>query len=324
MIIRLFQKYNKNHPTTFSKIIFLCFFILSACGDLVKESGSAACNSAIDSRNYDDALSTCSSRKDKASAYLGKAGYDIVNLLKSSKSSVSKYSAPSGVSLGTDDIAGASVLNILQLSVEKIDNFTKRSEAINNSKTYLDNASSLLQPYLNDNNNPLSKDEILLNTFALAFGMQLEQIMKFDNKTTSTNSVPIPLDNGTLACTQVSGFNGDSANALLIKMDGHLWSSERNGMQCARVLSAYNSASDKNAAATALANWVTATADGDNVTLPDPFYDIVCPPFENLTTYLTNLALNIAKLSLSGDNTKAITDAKTSSDKLMKAIGCFE
>ena len=34
-----------------------------------------------------EALSKCSSRKDKASAYLGKAGYDIVNLLKSSKSS---------------------------------------------------------------------------------------------------------------------------------------------------------------------------------------------------------------------------------------------
>ena len=278
----------------------------------------------MDDRNYDKALSECSSRKDKASAYMGKAGYDIVNLLAASNSSVTSYSAPSGVSLGTDDIAGATVLNILQLSVEKKEDYSERSTAVTNSKNYLDNASALLQPFLNDNSNPLNKDEILLNTFAIAFAMQLDQIMLFDNETTSTSTVPIPLDNGTLACTFVSGYNSNSAKAVLAKMDGHLWSTERNGMQCSRVLSAYNSASNKNTAASALANWVTATADGDNVTLPDPFYDVVCPPFESLTNYLTNLATNIAKLSLSGDNTKAITEAQTSSNNLLKTIGCFE
>ena len=90
---------------------------------------------------------------------------------------------------------------------------------------------------MNDNSSPLSSDEILLNTFAIAFAMQLDQIMLFDNETTSTSSVPT---GGGLTCTQVTGYNTDAAKAVLIKMDGHLWSSERNGMQCSRVKTAYD------------------------------------------------------------------------------------
>ena len=152
--------------------------------------------------------------------------------------------------------------------------------------------------------------------------MQLNQIILFDNKTTSTSTVPLPVS-GDLKCTLVSGYDNNDAKALLIAMDGHIWAAERNGMQCARVLNAYNAASDKAAAATALAGWVTATADGSKVKLPAPFYDAVCPSFESLTDYLTDLAANIEKISLSGDNTKAITNAKTSTETLMKTIGCF-
>ena len=305
--------------------IFLVIFVaLSACRDLVKESETGACDSAIDSRNYDTALSVCTSRKDKASAYMGKAGYDIVNLLKSSGTSVTAYTAPSDVDLGTDDSSPASILNILQLSVAKISDNDTRATAISSSKTNLDSAYKLLQPSLGDNSSsPLTTDEILLNTFAISFAMQLNQIILFDNKTTSPYSVPRPLDNGTLTCSVVSGDDNDSAKALLIAMDGHIWAAERNGMQCARVLNAYNAASDKNAAATALAGWVTATKDGDNVTLPEPFNEAVCPSFEPLTEYLTDLAANIEKISLSGENTKAITNAKTSTETLMKTIGCF-
>tara|TARA_Y100001970_G_C14257843_1_gene876945 strand:- start:10792 stop:11754 length:963 start_codon:yes stop_codon:yes gene_type:complete len=320
MGIGVFVKYKNSKKIFLGKIIFLFFILLSSCGDLVKESESAVCNKAIDSRNYDEALSTCSNRKDIASAYMGKAGYDIVNLLKSSSSSVSAYTAPSGVSLGTDDVAGATVLNILQIGVDNIEDYTKRKEAITKSKEYLDNASSQLQKYLTHDSSPLNKDEILLNTFAIAFAMQLDQVMLFDNETTSTSTVPIGAG---ITCTQVTGYNTDAAKDVLIKMDGHLWSSERNGMQCARVKEAYDDADDQAAAAAALANWVVEAADG-YVKLPDPFYDVVCPPFESLTEYLTNLALNIAKLSLSGDNTKAITEAQTSSDTLLKTIGCFE
>ncbi|MEC8941009.1 MAG: hypothetical protein VYC92_08800 [SAR324 cluster bacterium] len=305
--------------------IFLVIFVtLSACGDLVKESDTGACDSAIDARNYDTALSVCTSRKDKASAYMGKAGYDIVNLLKSSGSSVTAYTAPSDVELGTDDSSPASILNILQLSVAIISDNDTRATAISSSKTNLDSAYKLLQPSLGDNSSsPLTTDEILLNTFAISFAMQLNQIILFDNMTTSPYSVPRPLDNGTLTCSVVSGYDNDDAKALLIAMDGHIWAAERNGMQCARVLNAYNAASDKTAAAEALTDWVSETADGTKVKLPAPFYDAVCPSFESLTDYLTDLTANIEKISLSGDNTKAITNAKTSTDTLMKTIGCF-
>ena len=305
--------------------IFLVIFVaLSACGDLVKESDTGACDSAIDSRNYDTALSVCTSRKDKASAYMGKAGYDIINLLKSSGSSVTAYTAPSDVDLGTDDSSPASILNILQLSVAIISDNDTRATAISSSKTNLDSAYKLLQPSLGDNSSsPLTTDEILLNTFAISFAMQLNQIILFDNKTTSTSTVPLDVS-GDLKCTPVPGYDNDDAKALLIAMDGHIWAAERNGMQCARVLNAYNAASDKPAAASALADWVSETADGTKeVKLPAPFYDAVCPSFESLTDYLTDLAANIEKISLSGDNTKAITNAKTSTDTLMKTIGCF-
>ena len=85
---------------------------------------------------------------------------------------------------------------------------------------------------------------------------------------------------------------------------------------------------NKTDAATALDGWVDATDDGDNETLPDPFYDAVCPSFEFLTEYLVYLALNLTELgetvSLSGDNTKVITNAQTSTDTLIKPIGCFK
>ena len=304
--------------------IFLVIFVtISACGDLVKESDTGACDSAIDARNYDTALSVCTSRKDKASAYMGKAGYDIVNLLKSSGTSVTAYTAPSDVDLGTDDSSPASILNILQLSVAIISDNDTRATAISSSKTNLDSAYKLLQPSLGDNSSsPLTTDEILLNTFAISFAMQLNQIILFDNKTTSTSTVPLDVS-GDLKCTLVPGYDNNDAKALLIAMDGHIWAAERDGMQCARVLNAYNAASDQNAAKAALAGWVRDTADGTEVELPAPFYDAVCPSFESLTDYLTDLAANIEKISLSGDNTKAITNAKTSTETLMKTIGCF-
>ena len=306
-------------------IIFGIFLVLSACGDLVKESKTGACNNAIDNRNYDEALSVCTSRKDKASAYMGKAGYDIVNLLKAPGSSPGPHTAPSDVSLGLDDASPASILNILQLSVAVIADKDTRATAISSSRTNLDNAYKLLQPYLNDNSSPLSTDEILLNTFAISFAMQLDQIMLFDNKTTSSSTVPIPDSDGDLKCTQVSGYNIDSAKALLIPMDGHIWAAERDGMQCARVLNAYNATDNKTGAADNLTKWVNNTKGGDNDSkLPEPFYDAVCPSFESLAEYLIDLAANIKELSLSGDNTKSITDADNSTNELMNTIGCFK
>ena len=308
-------------------IILGIFLVLSACGDLVEESGTVACDSAIDARNYDKAISVCTSRKDKASAYMGKAGYDIINMLKSSGSSATAYTKPSGVSLGTDDVAGASILNILQLSVTAITDDDARATVIANSKTNLDSASALLQPYLNDNSQPLSTDEILLNTFAISFAMQLHQLESFDKKTTSTTVSPEEGDNATnLDCTVVD--NADLAGDNLTAMDGHLWSTEMNGMQCKRIKDAILGFDNITVAVYAYDNLTAWQENTSRGLLPDNFREEVCAPIVSLEAYFTDLSANLIELkkaiSVSGDNTKAITNAQTSSNTLMKAVGCKE
>ena len=300
------------------------FFVLSGCGDFVKETDAEACNKAIDERDYDTALSTCTSRKHKATAYMGKAGYDIVNLLKASSSAPSAYTAPSNAQLGTDDISGATIMNILQLSTAVISDDTKRATAITNSKNYLDNASALLHPYLSDNSSPLSADEILLDTFALAFSMQLFQVITYDNATTATSIIP-DNDSDGLTCSEVDDADSTEAQAMLKAMDGHLWTTERNAIQCQLMKTAIDSlsTSDKNAVLVELANW--ASAGG---LLPSSIRTAICDPLASLLTYLSKLTDSVDKLkesiTVTGDNTKAITNAQTSTNNLLKQVGCSE
>ena len=311
----------------FNSIKFILFLILvlgvitvlTACGDLVKESDANACNSAIDARDYGTAKSICTDRKDIASAYMGLAGYDIINLLKSSGSSTKKYDDDnvSGDGLKKDDVSGLSILNILQLSVDEYENDTIRTTKIKDSKKHFDEATKLLHKHLHDNNSddPLDTDEILLDTFALAFAMQLNQLILYDNATTSTTPIP---DNssGSLVCDNATARTASELRA----MDGHLWTAERDGIQCNRVLSAID-ALDNNSAAALVMDNLTKRKAGEK--LPSAIYLPVCGPILSLTSYLDNLTESINKLTtLSGDNTKAITDAKTSTDNLTKTVGC--
>ena len=213
-------------------------------------------------------------------------------------------------------------MNILQLSTALISDDTKRATAVTNSKNYLDNATALLHPYLSDNSSPLSADEILLNTFALAFSMQLFQVITYDNATTATSVVPsVSESDGSLSCPPVSGANGTGAQAMLKAMDGHLWTTESNAIQCQLMKTTINSlsTSDKNAVLLELANW--ASAGG---LLPSAIRTSVCDPLASLLTYLSKLTDSVSKLTLSGDNTKAITDAQTSTNNLLKQVGCKE
>jgi hypothetical protein len=314
----------------FNSIKFILFLILvlgvitvlTACGDLVEESDANACNSAIDARNYVTAVEICTDKKDKASAYMGLAGYDIVNLLKSSGSG-KKYVDPS---LGTDDVSGLSILNLLRLSVNEIDNDTIRTTKIKDSKKHFDEATKLLHKHLYDNSSddPLDADEILLDTFALSFAMQLNQLILYDNATTSTRTFPDNDSEGDLNCPTANATRASELRA----MDGHLWTTERDGIQCNNVKSAMNDLSpeDKTAVLIEFATWETGEK------LPDEIYNTVCGPILSLTGYLDNLTQSINKLAtlsgdnttLSGDNTKAITDAKTSTDNLTKTVGCVE
>ena len=329
MEIQALKIFNSIKLILFLILVLGVITVLTACGDLVKESDANACNSAIDARNYDEALSVCTSRKDKASAYMGKAGYDIINLIKSSGTSVSKYTEPTA--LGTDDVAGASILNILQLSVAAIADNDTRATAISSSRTNLDSASALLQDYLTDKSPPLTTDEILLNTFAISFAMQLNQLEIYDNATTTAKPFPTKCEScshvDNLTCAQVDISDSD-AQANLRAMDGHLWEKERNGMQCTRILGAIKGIDNTTEQDTAFTNfnaWVDNKTRGK---LPEPFATTVCGPIGTLTDYLSNLALNIVELkktiSLSGNNTKAITKADNSTNELLKAVGCKE
>ena len=309
----------------FNSIKFILFLILilgvitvlTACGDLVEESDANACNSAIDARKYGEALLVCTEREDKASAYMGLAGYDIVNLLKSSGSG-EKYKS-SGSGLGTDDVSGLSILNLLRFSVDDIADNDTRKTKIEDSKSYLDSATTLLHKHLHDNStdDPLDTDEILLDTFALAFAMQLNQLILYDNATTSTTPIP---DNssGSLVCDNATARTASELRA----MDGHLWTTERNGIQCNSLKSAIADLGD-NATKIAVIDNITNRKAGQK--LPSAIYTPVCGPILSLTSYLDNLTESINKLTtLSGDNTKAITDAQTSTDNLTKTVGCVE
>ena len=124
-----------------------------------------------------------------------------------------------------------------------------------------------------------------------------------------------------------SGYNNDDAKALLIAMDGHIWVAERNGMSCARMKNAIVGldSEDNLAAYDNLTAWKNNDSRG---LLPEIFREEVCTPVETLTTYMTSLAANIIELkktiSLTGNNTKAITNADNSTNELLKAVGCKE
>jgi len=309
MEIQALKIFNSIKLILFLILVLGVITVLTSCGDLVEESDANACNSAIDARNYGEALLVCTEREDKASAYMGLAGYDIINLLKSSGSSIKKYD--DDTNLKKDDVSGLSILNILQLSVNEIDNDKKRATAIADSKNYLDDATLLLHPHLNDNStdDPLDTDEILLDSFALAFAMQLNQLIIYDNATTSTTTFP----NDSQVCVKANATTASELRA----MDGHLWTAERDGIQCNRMKTAIAAADNQTAVLLELATWKTGTK------LPSGIYDTVCEPILSLTSYLSKLTESIDNMTtLSGDNTKAITDAKTSTDNLTKTVGC--
>jgi len=328
MEIQALKIFNSIKHILFLNLILGVITVLTACGDLVKESDANACNSAIDARDYGTAKSICTDRKDKASAYMGLAGYDIINLLKSSGSSTKKYeSTGSGLGtsgLGTDDVSGLSILNLLRLSVNEYDNDTIRTTKIKASKNYLDSASALLHPCISDNcTPPITTDEILLDTFALSFAMQLNQLILYDNATTSTTPIPDNNSEGILVCDNATATTASELRA----MDGHLWTAERDGIQCNSLKSAIADIGDNDTKLAVIDN-ITNRKAGQK--LPSAIYTPVCKPILSLTGYLDNLTESINKLvtlsgdntTLSGDNTKAITDAKTSTDNLTKTVGC--
>ena len=172
---------------------------------------------------------------------------------------------------------------------------------------------------------PITTDEILLDTFALAFAMQLNQLILYDNATTSTDTFPDNDSDLEMVCPIATARTASELRA----MDGHLWTAERDGIQCNLVKSAIEDIHQDNK--TKVLDNLTKRGTKGGL-LPVEIRATVCDPILSLTEYLDNLTESITKLvtlsgdntTLSGDNTKAITDAQTSTDNLTKTVGCVE
>jgi hypothetical protein len=318
-VLKAFNSLKKIILSVFSGILIA----LSGCGDLVEETDTEACKKAIDERDYETATSACTSRKDRATAWMGRAGYDIVNLIKASSSAPSAHTKPS--SLGKDDPSGAVILNILQLSTDVYSDDTERAEKIKNSKEYLDKASEELHKYISDNSSPLSIDELLLNTYALAFAMQLDQTIIYDNGTTVTSIVPSGSVGGLSCEDAVDVSDSTEAKTTLKPMDGHIWTKERHYIQCLQIITAIESVSseeDKQDVIDDLGNWTEGSE------LPEDISEAFCAPLSDVILYLGRLTESITeignKLNLTGDNTKVITETQTATNTLLKQVGCEE
>ncbi|MGK5092423.1 hypothetical protein WDW89_10485 [Deltaproteobacteria bacterium TL4] len=236
-------------------IILLTLGVLAGCADgSSSQSDASACETAFNERKYAVALEKCKTRKDIAGAYLGLAGYDIINLIESTENSVSAKKDPTaGKLLGTDTTAGASVLNIFKIGEGQYANKADRVTAINTSQTYLGSAIDLLKDESADD---LSEDEILIEIFATLFSTVLSYVDLLDVGIASASSTPIlsedftdasgnpdplklilfnPAVHTLLACGTIDGVDD-----VVIEADGHVWAGEQNNAICQIFLNAAN------------------------------------------------------------------------------------
>ena len=63
MEIQALKIFNSIKLILFLILVLGVITVLTACGDLVEESETGACNSAIDARNYETAKSVCTDKK---------------------------------------------------------------------------------------------------------------------------------------------------------------------------------------------------------------------------------------------------------------------
>jgi len=311
----------------------LIALIIVGCSDLISESSTSACNTAIDERQYATALTECTTRKDIASAYLGLAGFDIINLLKSTDSTTPTYTDPgenstTSFQLGTDGSTGAQVLGILQIDATVVTDDTERVTKAIAAKANLDAAIGQLHPFLNDNSTPLDSDEQLLDAFALAFAMQIQQLINYDNATTSTTASGEQTADLYLSCPTVD--NTSTTPDVLHPLDGHLWTAEQNGIQCNRLAAVVNAETDSLARVSLIAS-IAAVYASDTATLLDVSEAVktaVCAPTEALSTYVDKLSDVTTKMSESGSSTdnssstSVLGDSSSATDTLLKALKC--
>lgn len=234
-----YKLYNKKSVVQKYKylIVFsiVSFFLFSGCADIVKEKSQKACNDALNKGDYDTAIDKCSKRADLAAAYAGKGGFDIGNILEGASNDVNAYTdTTDDGDLGTDSNSSATILNILNLTPDKIENIESRAKAIENAQGYLEDAIDLLAPV---DANDLTGDEIMLEIFTTAFAMELERVLLFDiGRPADTTMILLGKDP-----------NLEVEEGLLVPYDGHTWTLEQNGSfldNCSTIVSSIGNTSN--------------------------------------------------------------------------------
>ncbi|MBF0286780.1 MAG: hypothetical protein HQM14_03105 [SAR324 cluster bacterium] len=217
--------------------------IIWGCGDIVPEDeATSGCSSALNDRDYDTAISKCSGRADLAAAYMGKAGYDIINLLDASGKSVKAITDTSATNvLGSENVGFAFSINALKLSESDIPDETQRQTAMEDSKEALEEVIDLF-----DGATDQSGSELVLETFATMFAVSLEMVLLLDIGIATTLSI----SDGSLATTFIANTGNhlitddssitsyvdttslaDSSNTVGVvmkKLDGRIWEKEQN------------------------------------------------------------------------------------------------
>lgn len=235
---------------SYSTLIFIILILsvalgLWGCRDLVKEDVKiSACNKALNDRKYDTALSKCTARKDRAAAYLGKAGYDIISLLNSSSGKANNNATIKAL-LGTENVSLSYTVNILKLGPNKIPDDTARETAMRNSKIASEKVVDLY-----DHSLSLTGEEMVLKTLGTMFAASLEIILLLDIGLATTLDItnnfrdnlvatrgkhlitadPSIPESSVAVSTILDTINSVevSVDKYLKKLDGHLWTTERN------------------------------------------------------------------------------------------------
>ena len=216
------------HPLRFITLGIALTLTLGSCGNnLISDSDSGDCTSYLSARNYDSALTVCTSYKDKASAYMGKAGYDYINLLNNSGSTPT--AGTDNESLGADDIGtdtgGATFFKILNLTYDDINDETTRKTSVQSALTNLNSAISQLKPVY-------STDKDAATNYAIAnlLALKLDESVQLD----SAGAVSC-VDNDSNAATSEFSCSGldnnttipSSNNPAFRKNDGFLQKGEK-------------------------------------------------------------------------------------------------
>ncbi len=234
-----------------SQIFFLSImssgvFLIWGCNDLVKEDDAkSGCENALNDRDYDTALRKCSARKDIATAYMGKAGFDVINLINASSSSTTAITESTVTTLlGKENVSFVKTLRTLKLTKSAHPEATAREKAMEASKFNLENVIDLY-----DGKTDQTKEELVLQTLGTLYATNLEILLLLDvgiatiiditsatfradllasrGKILITGSKTIP--SSSIAVSTVTFANSTSSvDVVMAKLDGRIWAKEQN------------------------------------------------------------------------------------------------